>query len=161
MMNTILLGLVVFQILDTIYNFKYGLVKWTIYHSFFVWHLSAIFFFIDGSIFLVLLQLLNCALSFKSLSKLRVVEVVGVGNELDVADLKNVDEDDPIKFLLSRVESGDLPEDARVFEMTFMEKRFFGFVKEVKTIKVPVSLNGSSKQDFENAMIGVKFEVVI
>jgi hypothetical protein len=161
-MGAIIGVLLVLQVLVTLYNLGYGLTKLSIYSSFFIWHLSAIFFYIDDfSWFIVILQLINAAFSYNSLSRLRVIEVLEVGSEVDHSTIDNPIEDNSINIIVREMESDSTLVDKRVFEMTFQESRVFGIKKQSKVLKVPVSLNGGTIEDFRRVLVGVKFDVIV
>jgi hypothetical protein len=161
-MGAIIGVLLVLQVLDTLYKLRYKLNRWSIYSSFFIWHISAIFFYIDGfSWFIVILQLMNAAFSYNSLSRLKVVEILEVGSEVDPSTIDNCIEDNSINMVISEMESDDVLIDKKVFEMIFQESRFFGIEKQSKVLKVPVSLKGGTIEDFRRVIVGVKFDVIV
>jgi hypothetical protein len=161
-MGAIIGVLLALQFLVTLYNLGYGLSKLSIYSSFFIWHLSAIFFYIDDfSWVIVILQLINAAFSYNSLSRLRVVEILEVGSEVDPSTIDYDIEDNKINVVVNEMGSDGTLLYKRVFEMTFQESRFFGIAKQSKVLKVPVSLEDATIEDLRRVLVGVKFDVIV
>jgi hypothetical protein len=159
MLDAIYSILVALQLSDVIVSILTKKTKRTVYFSFFVWHLSLIVGVINGiSIWISLLQVLNCAFIFSNFRKVKVVTIIGIGDEIkDTSDLYLAG----IERILGDSISNQSGETLKVFKLTLLEKKFFGLTKETKEMEIPVKLREEDVISFRKQIIGHTFDVVI
>ena len=105
-----------------------------------------------------MLQVLNCAFIFSSFRKIKVVTIIGIGDEVkDPADPYLED----IEKVLGWTISNQSGETLKVFKLTLLEKKFFGLTKETKEMEIPVKLREEDVISFRKQIIGHTFDVVI
>ena len=75
--------LTIFQVIDVAIAILAKKTRRSVQFSFIVWHLSLVMFAINGtSLWISLLHVINCAFIFYSLNKVRVVTIIGIGEEI-------------------------------------------------------------------------------
>jgi hypothetical protein len=111
-----------------------------------------------SSLWISLLHVINCAFIFSSLNKVRVVTIIGIGEEIkDYVDpyLEGIE-----KMLGHSISNPSAGETLKVFKLTLLEKKFFGLSKETKEMEIPVSLKEEDEISFRKQIVGHTFDII-
>ena len=151
--------LTIFQVIDVVLTILTKQSRRKIQFSFVVWHLSLVMFALNGSsLWISLLHVINCAFIFSSLNKVRVVTIIGIGEEIkDYVDpyLEGIE-----KMLGHSISNPSAGETLKVFKLTLLEKKFFGLSKETKEMEIPVSLKEEDEISFRKQIVGHTFDII-
>jgi hypothetical protein len=151
--------LTIFQVIDVAMAILTKKTRRKIQFSFVVWHLSLVMFaFNDTSLWISILHVINCAFIFSSLNKVRVVTIIGIGEEIkDYMDpyLEGIE-----KILGHSISNPSAGETLKVFKLTLLEKKFFGLSKETKEMEIPVSLKEEDEISFRKQIVGHTFDII-
>jgi hypothetical protein len=155
--SAITAGLTILQLFDLSFSLT-GLIigkrkrKALIYFSFFVWHLSLVFFSIEFLIgtgeywWIPIIQIINSAFSLNDLGNVKVVKIVNVEDSE-----KELDE---IISILGGEKKG------KVLRFTFQESSYFGLKKELKIADLNTYEEDGDYEKVKKYLKGHEFDII-
>lgn len=158
MISTICTILVLFQLAGLILTVTVRKNRFTIYYGFILWHLSLIFFMLDGQpLYVPLIHIICCALAMRDLSHLKVVKILEIND--DNGESQNDERLDEIRKIVEASGAG-IPGNVKMYSFTLQEKRFFGLSIETRKMSVPVSLEQGDEEVFKKTIVGHQFDII-